>query len=211
MKNYIETASDVNVTGELLYIKAIADGFVYTDAECTVKADAELLNHLFEMDHAVIVDGASKFRPISISAYADERYVSLTYIKAVTAGEPEVTTATVVVVYSSEYAVTEEPTEEPTEASTEADITSFAIATGSTAIIDDEAKTIAVAMPKDSVVTALAPTFTISDDASIKIGATDQVSGVTTNDFTTPVTYSVTAEDGTTVVDWIVTVTVATE
>ena len=207
MKNYIETASDVNVTGELLYIKAIADGFVYTDAECTVKADAELLNHLFEMDHAVIVDGASKFRPISISAYADERYVGLTYIKAVTAGEPEVTTATVVVVYSSEYAVTEEPT----EASTEADITSFAIATGSTAIIDDEAKTIAVAMPKDSVVTALVPTFTISDDASIKVGATDQVSGVTTNDFTTPVTYSVTAEDGTTVVDWIVTVTVATE
>ena len=203
MENYIETASDVNVTGELLYVKEIADGFVYTDAECTVKADAELLNHLFEMDHAVIVDGISKFRPISISDYADERHVGLTYIKAVTAGEPEAATATVVVVYSSEYGVT--------EVSTEADIKTFDIATGSTAVIDDDAKTIAVEMPNGSVVTELTPTFTISDNASIKVGDTDQVSGVTSNDFTLPVTYSVTAEDATTVVDWVVTVTEAAE
>ncbi|OFX26182.1 MAG: hypothetical protein A2041_03195 [Bacteroidetes bacterium GWA2_31_9b] len=52
----------------------------------------------------------------------------------------------------------------------------------------------------------LVATFTISDGASIAIVAAPQESGVTHNDFTNPVTYTVTAEDATTK-DWVVTVT----
>ena len=58
-------------------------------------------------------------------------------------------------------------------------------------------------------VTGLVATFSVSDWATIAIGATLQESGVTSNDFTSSVTYTVTAEDGTQQ-DWIVTVTVAT-
>jgi hypothetical protein len=57
-------------------------------------------------------------------------------------------------------------------------------------------------------VTTLVATFTISDWATIAIGATSQESGITSNDFTSPVTYTVTAEDGTQQ-NWIVTVTIA--
>ena len=51
-------------------------------------------------------------------------------------------------------------------------------------------------------------TFTISDTAIIKISGTTQISGVTSNDFSSPVTYTVTAEDGATQ-DWVVYVTEA--
>lgn len=43
---------------------------------------------------------------------------------------------------------------------------------------------------------ALAPTFTISTDATITVNNVPQVSGVTTNNYTSPVTYVVTSESG---------------
>ncbi|GAG83587.1 unnamed protein product, partial [marine sediment metagenome] len=59
-------------------------------------------------------------------------------------------------------------------------------------------------------VTDLIATFTTSPDiTSIEISSVAQVSGTTPNDFTDPVTYVVTAEDGTTTKNWEVTVTVA--
>ena len=50
--------------------------------------------------------------------------------------------------------------------------------------------------------------FELAVGASATVGGTPttQVSGVTANDFTLPVTYTVTAQDGTTTQDWIVTV-----
>lgn len=74
-------------------------------------------------------------------------------------------------------------------------------------IIDVNAKTIAVSVPHGTSVTALIATFTMTG-ASVKVGATAQVSGTTANDFTSPVTYTVTAADSTTAT-YIVTVTVA--
>ncbi|SOC16591.1 cadherin domain-containing protein [Ureibacillus xyleni] len=66
--------------------------------------------------------------------------------------------------------------------------------------------TIVVFVAGSQNVTNLTPTFTVSDDVqSVKVGAMDQVSGTTANDFSNPVTYVVTAEDGTTK-NWIVTV-----
>lgn len=68
--------------------------------------------------------------------------------------------------------------------------------------------TIAVTVPNGTTVTALIAKFTISDYASVKVSSTAQVSGTTTNDFTNPVTYTITAKDGSTQT-YAVTVTVS--
>ena len=75
-------------------------------------------------------------------------------------------------------------------------ITSFAL-TGMAGIIDETNKTIVVTMPPGAIVTALVPTFTATG-ASVTVGASTQSSGVTANDFSNPVVYTVTASDGTT-------------
>jgi hypothetical protein len=69
--------------------------------------------------------------------------------------------------------------------------------------INESAKTIAVTVPASTNRTALVPTITISDKASI-----DPASGLA-KDFTNPVLYTLTAEDGTTV-QYTVTVSLAT-
>jgi uncharacterized delta-60 repeat protein len=73
--------------------------------------------------------------------------------------------------------------------------------------INETGKTIAVAMPFGTDVTSMVATFTTTG-ASIKVGSTIQTSGTTTNDFTSPVVYTVTAANATTQ-DYTVTVTVS--
>ena len=91
------------------------------------------------------------------------------------------------------------------------DITAFTIAgqVGNTTITDTSATagTIAVTVPFDTVVTGLVATFTTTG-SSVIVGTTSQVSGTTANDFTSAVTYTVTAADETTK-DYTVTVTPA--
>jgi uncharacterized repeat protein (TIGR02543 family) len=79
-------------------------------------------------------------------------------------------------------------------------ITGFTIAgqTGSS-VIDEDSKTVTVTVPWGTGLTNLTPTITVSDKAAVS-----PASGVARN-FTTPVTYTVTAEDTTTAV-WTVTV-----
>ena len=89
------------------------------------------------------------------------------------------------------------------EAATNAVLTSDVIGT-----VDSGAHTIALTVPYGTDTTALVATFELSTSASAKAGSTTQASGTTANDFTSPVTYTVTAEDGSTQ-DFIVTVTVA--
>ncbi|GAI04220.1 unnamed protein product, partial [marine sediment metagenome] len=72
--------------------------------------------------------------------------------------------------------------------------------------IDNVAHTVALEVSQTAALTALIADFTLSDFATADIGATPQVSGVTANDFTGAVTYTITAEDLTTQ-DWTVTVT----
>jgi hypothetical protein len=70
--------------------------------------------------------------------------------------------------------------------------------------------TIDVIVPSGTVVTALVAIFiTAANITSIKIEETDQVSGVTANNFTAPKTYAIIAQDGTTTKNWVVAVTVA--
>jgi len=73
--------------------------------------------------------------------------------------------------------------------------------------ITEATKTVSVTVPYGTAVTALIATFTSSPLSTVKIGSTAQVSGTTPNNFTSPVTYTVVAEDGSTQ-DYVVTVTV---
>ncbi len=72
-----------------------------------------------------------------------------------------------------------------------------------TATIDASNHTISIEVTNGTGLTALEPTIGVSAGASIS------PSSDTVQDFSSPVTYTVTAEDGTTTQDWIVTVTEA--
>jgi autotransporter-associated beta strand protein len=74
---------------------------------------------------------------------------------------------------------------------------------GSVAFIDSS--TVSWYVPYGNVVTALAPTYTLS------FGATCVPTSGTTRNFTSPQTYRVTAQDGSTFKDYVVTATVAAE
>jgi hypothetical protein len=58
-------------------------------------------------------------------------------------------------------------------------------------------------------VSSLIPTYILSEGAEASIEGISQVSGVTANDFLDPVTYTITAQDGITTQDWIITVRIA--
>ncbi|HET6486808.1 MAG TPA: hypothetical protein VFH83_10335, partial [Spirochaetia bacterium] len=77
-------------------------------------------------------------------------------------------------------------------------LTAFSFPTiGATGVINQTAHTIAVTVPFGTNVTSLVATFTTTG-AQVKIGATVQASGVTPNDFTNPVSYTVVAADAST-------------
>lgn len=84
-----------------------------------------------------------------------------------------------------------------------------AAAAPSAGVIDQAAGTIAVAAVALTDVTDIAATFTLSTGATAKVGTTAQTSAATKNNFTNPVEYTITAEDGVTTKTYTVTVTVA--
>jgi hypothetical protein len=87
-------------------------------------------------------------------------------------------------------------------------ITAFSFTSpAATGVIDESQKTISVIVPYGTNVTALIATFATTG-VSIIVDSVVQVSGTTQNDFTYPLAYMVTAEDGSTVT-YSVTVTVA--
>lgn len=98
-----------------------------------------------------------------------------------------------------------------TISNTQARIVSFTLPNQKgNSVIDTTNHTIEVTMPSGSSLTSLVAAFVLSDGATAKIGSATQISGTTPNDFTSAVTYTITAEDGTTTQNWTVTVTIAT-
>jgi hypothetical protein len=77
-----------------------------------------------------------------------------------------------------------------------------------TGIVVPGSHTIGLEVPTGTNVTALVATFSLSANATAKVGSTAQVSGTTPNNFSSPVTYTITAQDGSTQT-WVVTVTFA--
>jgi len=96
--------------------------------------------------------------------------------------------------------------------SDEAEITAFSLEeqTGE-ATINATAGTITIEVANGTAVIALIAGFELSVGATAAVDATPQVSGTTANDFTNPVVYVVTAQNGATTKNWTVTVTEAAE
>jgi hypothetical protein len=88
------------------------------------------------------------------------------------------------------------------EKSSAKEIETFVIAGAVSAEIGETAPTVSIVMPATANLTSLVPTITVSEGASVS-----PASGVAQN-FSAPVAYTVTAEDGSTKV-WTVTVTKA--
>lgn len=87
---------------------------------------------------------------------------------------------------------------------TAAEITSFDIPELATPVtIDNLLSTVDGMVPYGTVLTALVPTIEVSTGATI-----NPPSG-TANDFSSPVTYTVMAEDGTTTQDWVISISLA--
>jgi hypothetical protein len=76
-------------------------------------------------------------------------------------------------------------------------ITAFTLS-GANARINEANKTIAVNVPYNTDLKTLIATFKTTG-VKVAVGQVEQISGTTPNDFTTTVTYTVTAEDGSTV------------
>ncbi len=84
--------------------------------------------------------------------------------------------------------------------SSETDILDFTFGLDGMRSIDPHIHTVKIEVPSNTDVTSLVPTITLSDDATIS--PTSNVS----QDFSSPIVYTVTAEDGITTQEWIVTV-----
>ncbi|UKS24997.1 S-layer homology domain-containing protein [Paenibacillus sp. HWE-109] len=83
-------------------------------------------------------------------------------------------------------------------ASSVKDLTAFSFQGLSPAVVGTiNGANIALTVPNGTAVSSLVATFTSSAGSTVKVGSTAQVSGTTANDFTSPVTYMVTAQDGT--------------
>lgn len=67
------------------------------------------------------------------------------------------------------------------------------------ATIDQQSHKLTCAFPEDIAKDQLVATFTASNRATVKVGSVEQQSGVTPNNFNSPVAYQVVAEDGSTV------------
>jgi hypothetical protein len=92
---------------------------------------------------------------------------------------------------------------------TETDILSYSFPQQTdNAVIDNINHTVDIEVEYETDLSSLIATFTLSPGATAYIGSVLQQSGVTTNDFTNPVTYNIIAEDGVTNQDWIVTVSI---
>lgn len=94
-----------------------------------------------------------------------------------------------------------------TLANTESHFVTFVLA-GADGVIDTELNTIAVETPLGTNLASLAPTFTVSEQATVFVGSTEQTSAVTLQDFSSAIVYRVVAGDES-YTDYTITATVA--
>lgn len=79
-------------------------------------------------------------------------------------------------------------------------IDEFSFEESTETVIDQDAKTITVTVPYGTDVTALKANFSASAFSSVSVGGAEQKSGETANNFSAPLNYTVTADDGTSTV-----------
>ena len=88
------------------------------------------------------------------------------------------------------------------------DLSEFSFEKSTKTESDGTAHTITVTVPYGTDLTTLKGKFTASDFATVTVNGNAQVSGTTANNFSSPVTYKVTGQNGTAFTNWVVTVVV---
>ena len=177
-------------------------------ADCTTTAVALIAQAMLEDDS--YPDDPADINLADIEANPDFGDVLNSVCGVLGAGEdPAVSALVQQAIEDFLYPPTPTPTPTPTPLSSDKAITAFSFTDpAATGTVDEANKTIALTVPFGTAVTALVATFTNSAASAVTVGGTAQTSGTTANNFTSPVAYLVTAQDGTTVT-YIVTVTVA--
>jgi hypothetical protein len=128
--------------------------------------------------------------PAASFAVLDANHITATVPAAATTGPIVVTTAAGSARSSAPFTVTANPAKA---------LTAFSFqgtTPPATGVINEVTHAIAVTVPPGTDVHALVATFTTTG-AAVAVARTPQVSGTTANDFSRPVTYRVTAADGT--------------
>ena len=174
------------------------DILTFTITDQTGAATIDATNHTIDVEVANGTDLTALTPTFTVSAKASSVPVSGTqgdYSSAVT--------ITVIAEDGSTQGWTVTVTEAPPGPSSAADILTFSIPEQISIDGDITARTIDVVVGLATDLTALTPSFTIS------AGATSSPASGTPGDYSSPVTITVTAEDGTTTLDWTVTVTQA--
>ncbi|MEP1779247.1 LamG-like jellyroll fold domain-containing protein, partial [Reichenbachiella sp.] len=178
-------------------------------SEQTGSSTIDVVNHTIDIEIAFGTDLSSLIPTFTLSESAVARANGTIHVSGVTASNftspftYHVTSSNGI--YDDYWNVTV-----TTASSNMTDITAFSLsAQTEPAIIDNENHTIEIEAAYGSNVTSLTPAFSLSYGAMAKIASVNQVSGTTSNDFSSPVTYSIVAEDGSTIQDWVVSVSIA--
>ena len=143
----------------------------------------------------------------TLSAGATAKVGSVTQVSGTSAND--FTSTVTYVITAQDLTTTKDWTVMVAAPNTAAEITAFSIPAevGSSTITTGTTGTVKVQLPYGTDLTDLVASFTLSVGATAKIGSVEQVSGTTANNFTSAVTYVITAQDLTTTKDWTVTVT----
>ncbi|MGM0624498.1 MAG: choice-of-anchor J domain-containing protein [Bacteroidota bacterium] len=186
------------------------DILTYSFPEETGAATIDDVNHTIDVEVGNGTDLTALVADFTLSTGATATVAGTTQESGVTAND--FTSPVTYTVTAEDGTTTQDWVVTVTEATanTETDILtySFPEETGA-ATIDDVNHTVDIEVAWDADITDLVADFTLSFGAFAEVGGVEQESGVTSNDFTSPVTYTITAEDGTTTQDWVVTVTQA--
>ncbi|GAH46363.1 unnamed protein product, partial [marine sediment metagenome] len=181
----------------------------YSFAEQTGPATIDDVNHTVDIEVVYSADIINLVATFTLSAFASATVNSVDQESGVTANDfsnPVTYTITAENLTTQDWVVTVFVASAP---SSEKNILTYSFAEQTwPALIDDINHTVDIEVEYDTDLTNLVAIFTLSGGATAEINSVLQESGVTVNNFTNQVTYTVTAEDAT-IQDWVVTVTTA--
>ena len=199
-----------NYVSPVIYLVTAADGSTssYTVTVIVAPSSAKMLNTYSLNGVTGIIDSTNKtisvYLPYGSSVIDLIATFTTTGASITVGGVPQVSSTTsdnftlpVVYTVTASDASTSSYTVTVTLATSNEKLLTVYSISGVAGTINQATKEINVVMPHGTSVTALIDTFSTTG-ASIAVGTTNQVSGTTINNFTSPVTFVVTAVDGST-------------
>jgi len=176
-----------------------------------ISGTVNAVDHIVTLTVPYGTDVTALVATFTLSPYATTQVSTVDQISGTTANDfssPVTYTVTAEAANTQDWVVTVNIT----PASAETDFITFgfnALIPAVSGTVNAVDHTVTLTVPYGTDVTALVATFTLSPYATAQVSTVDQISGTTANDFSSPVTYTVTAE-ATNTQDWVVTVDITT-